>query len=234
MESGDGIVVGERLVTWRRGWPSERAREVATDPAVYAVDDDAELLASIGVQVQAAGWAFHGYGSAESFLADYEPGKPGCLLLDIRLPGTSGLELQSKLVEMSYPIPIIAMSGYSDIDAAVRCLKAGALDYLQKPLHRDVLLRSIDVAIAQDRLRRKEHDARAVFEVRYDTLTPRETEVLDRILDGMSTKQIAELLSVSRRTVEKHRERIMRKMQAESASNLILMAVDAGVFNRRQ
>lgn len=203
-------------------------------PSVFAVDDDADFLGALGDQVGSAGWPFHGFATAESFLEGYQPEQTGCVLLDIRLPGASGIELQARMLELGYPIPVIGMSGLADVGAAVQILKAGAIDFLQKPLDHPALLNAIDHAVGQDRERRVQLKVRDSFSARHDLLTPRESEVLRLIFRGESTREIADGLHVSRRTVEKHRERIMRKMEADSASSLILMAVKAGVFSTRQ
>jgi FixJ family two-component response regulator len=195
------------------------------DPTVFVVDDDdavrrflSGLIASVGLNVET-------YASAQEFLDAYERGRAGCLVLDIRMPGMSGLELQKELVERNIQIPVIILTGHGDVQIAVQTMKAGAFDFIEKPFNNELLLDRIQKAMAQqvdvtaDRVKRDD------IADRISLLTPRERQIMDMIANGEMNKMIAHRLSISEKTVEIHRSRVMEKMQARSLADLVRMVV---------
>jgi len=188
---------------------------------VFIVDDDPAVRESMGLLMASAGLNACGYASARDFLTAYEPGTPGCLVLDLRMPGMSGVELQEELERRCATLPIIFLTAYADVPTAVGAVRAGAVDFLEKPVDGGRLLRRVRDALGIDsrtRARRSEaEDARE----RLERLTPRESEVLRLVVEGHSNKAIAKALGISRRTVETHRARIMRKTDAASLPDLI-------------
>lgn len=193
------------------------------EATVFVVDDDPAIRKSLRWLIESVGLNVQTYELASEFLDSYSPDRPGCLVLDVRIPGMSGLELQEKLRERGYDIPVIIVSGYGDVPMAVRAMKAGAVDFLEKPVSDQVLLDYIQKGIERDiknkaaRLQNKE-----LLE-RKSTLTRREHEVMDYVVSGFSSREIAEKLNVSFKTVEAHRAKIMKKMQAKSVPKLIQM-----------
>jgi two-component system, LuxR family, response regulator FixJ len=198
---------------------------MSDQPIVFVVDDDEAVRNAVQWMVKAQGLQSLGFESAESFLAAYRPESRGCLVLDVRMPGISGLELQDKLAELNIAIPVIIITGHADVPMAVHAMKHGALDFIQKPLSKQVLLDRIRHAIQLDAdTRRQAHETREIGG-RMADLTSREREVLDLILAGRLNKQIASALGLSSRTVEKHRAQLMAKMQANSTAELVLLAM---------
>lgn len=191
---------------------------------LYLVDDDPAVLRSLRALVLAHGLDPHPYESAEAFLNDYDPNKPGCLLLDIRMPGMTGLQLQELLIKQGSSMPVIILTGHGDVPAAVQAMKNGAIDFIEKPLDVEMLLGSIEEAIA--RLENNPQSQVPQEEVmrRIASLTGREREVLDHLVLGKTNKQIANDLGISQRTVEIHRARIQKKMKARSLADLIKLA----------
>ena len=201
-------------------------------PTVFIVDDDssvregvADLLRSVGLQVRA-------FASPQEFLDSKRPDAPGCLILDVRLPGPSGLELQGVLASSDIQLPIIFISGHGDIPMSVRAIKSGAIEFLTKPLHEQQLLDAVHAAIEQDRVRRQEAGALAELRLRFDTLTPREREILTLVVSGRPNKQIAAHLGLSEMTVKVHRSQVMHKMQAKSVIDLVRMTDKLGLSTR--
>jgi FixJ family two-component response regulator len=164
--------------------------------------------------------------SAQEFLDVYNPETPGCLVLDIRLPGMGGLELQTELAERHVHIPIIIVTGHAEVPIAVRAMKAGAVDFIEKPFSDQVLLDCIRRALQRDSESRGDQLRREAIAVRIRTLTPRETEVMEKVVEGNSNKMIAAQLGVSRKTVEAHRAGVMKKMEAQSVADLVRMVTE--------
>ncbi len=200
-----------------------------SDPIVFVVDDDASVRRSTERLVRSMGYAVQSFGSAPEFLAASRPRGPACLVLDVRLPGVNGLDLQHELTRAGVQIPIIFMTGHGNIPMTVRAMKAGAVEFLTKPAKARDLLAAIQAAIEHDgaaQAARREADE---LRQRYERLTPREREILARIVAGLLNKQIAFELATSERTVKFHRAHIMEKMQAESLAELVRMAEHLGV-----
>jgi FixJ family two-component response regulator len=194
------------------------------DPIVFVVDDDASvrdavqrLIASVGLRVQT-------FGSTSEFLNSKRPEAPACLVLDVRLPGTSGLELQRDLIQAKVQIPIIFITGHADVPMTVRAMKAGAVEFLTKPFRGQELLDAIQEAIAKDRVAWNDRAQMAELRARYDSLTAREKEVLQLVASGLLNKQIGAELGTSELTIKTHRGRVMDKMRAESLADLVKMS----------
>ncbi len=191
------------------------------ESTVFVVDDDADLRESLGWLFQSAGLRVKSYSTAQEFLTDYKPEEPGCLLLDVRMPGLSGLDLQEELRRRGVPPPIIMMTGHARVPMAVRALKGGAIDFIQKPFSDQSLLERIRQAIDLDRRTRQVRTEAAKFAALLTHLTPREREVMDLVIAGKPNKIIAADLGISPKTVEIHRGRVMEKMQVESVAELV-------------
>ena len=194
-------------------------------PTVFVVDDDPIVRAAVRVAAESVGLAVEAYGDARSFLAGLDPQRPGCLLLDVRLPGLSGLDVQAELARRGADGPIIFITGYADVRVAVQALRAGAFDFLEKPLTGSVLLERIQEAVAIDRHRRLLAAHLTALAARLDKLTPREREVLGLIAAGQASKAIAARLTLSRKTVETHRANLMLKTGAGSLAELIRLGL---------
>lgn len=192
---------------------------------VFIVDDDEAVRDSLSWLMQSVGLNTETFPSADSFLQGFGEDRPGCLLLDIRMPGMSGLELQNVLQERGFRLPLVVISGHADVPMAVRALKAGAFDFVEKPFNDQLLLDTVQRAIEQDREQRESHAQIDAWRARLDTLTPREREVLELVVVGASNKQISSELGVSLKTVEAHRARVMDKLEADSLSQLVRMTL---------
>lgn len=206
------------------------AQDSLSQPTVFIVDDDdgvrdalSELIESIGIRVNS-------YDNVRSFLDEYIPAKPGCLVLDVRLPGISGLELQEHFQRKNIQIPIIFVSGHSNVAIAVRSMKAGAIDFLEKPFDDQLLLDSIQKALEIDRVARNEEEHRSMIMNRIERLSPREEEVLHLLIQGKANKKIADIMQLSTKTIETHRAHIMRKLGVRSMAGLMWMAIKSGVY----
>ena len=195
-------------------------------PVVMIVDDDSGVRNAMRALLKSVGLDSNLFASAPEFLATYQPAQPGCLVLDIRMPGMSGLELQQQLNLSGAVIPVIFMSGHADIPMAVEAMQHGAFDFLQKPFRDQDLLDRIQRAIAKDGELRKSLGEHSRIKTHVDSLTPREREVLDLITQGKQNKAIGQDLGVSPRTVEIHRARVMEKMNAQSVAELVRMMLD--------
>ena len=201
-----------------------------TDAAasVFVVDDDASVRRSTERLLRSVGFSVHSFGSAQEFLTSPRPEGPACLLLDLRLPGLSGLDLQAELKRSGIDIPIIFITGHGDIPTTVEAMKAGAVEFLTKPFRKRDLLDAIRVAIERDCARTRERFEGEQLRRRYDQLTPREREVMALIVEGLLNKQIAGKLTTTERTIKFHRANIMGKLEAESLADLIRMAERLG------
>ena len=198
-----------------------------SEPTVFVVDDDQAMRTSLQWLIESTGMQVRTFASADSFLAAYYPGRAGCMLLDVRMPGMSGLELQSYMAREGYRLPVIIITGHGDVAMAVRAMKAGAVDFIEKPFHDEDLLRSIRNALELDQRQRVSRATRAEIAARLAELTPREHEVMAMVTEGKSNKEMAAALGVTSKTVEAHRARVMEKMRAESLAELVRMALIA-------
>ena len=198
-------------------------------PIVHVVDDEPAVGLSIQRLLRSVGLEGRTYTSAQEFLRSKLPDAPGCLILDIRLPGLSGLDLQQELAGSNAELSIIFITGHGDIPMSVRAMKAGALEFLTKPFREQDLLEAIDRAVCQSRILRQQNAALLVLQKRYALLTPREREVFPRVAGGLLNKQIAGQLGTSEKTIKVHRGQVMRKMKACSLANLIQMAAKLGI-----
>lgn len=193
-------------------------------PVIHVVDDDAEFQTAVACLLRAAGYEVRCYSGAGEFLVAAFDDRPGCVLLDVRMPGPSGLDLQDALARMPWHRPIVFMSGYSDIPTTVRAVQAGAVDFLVKPVPRDTLLGAIRKALARDAVERGVHEQLKAWRARLDTLSARELEVLERVVTGKLNKVIGAELGAAERTVKAHRARVMEKMGATSLAELVQIA----------
>jgi len=190
-------------------------------PLVYLVDDDEAIRDSLGLLFRSVGLDCEVYASALEFLEAYDPQRHSCLVADIRMPGLSGLELQQRLNEQSADVPVIFITGHGDVPMAVNAMKSGASDFIQKPFRDQDLIDRIHKALAQDRERRAWRAEERAIRERIALLTPREAEVMRRVVRGQANKVIAMDLGVSQRTVELHRARVMRKLKMRSLAELV-------------
>jgi FixJ family two-component response regulator len=190
-------------------------------PLVYLVDDDDAVRDSLGILFESIGLAHEAYPSALDFLQHYDAKRLACLVADIRMPGLSGLELQQRLKEQQAEIPIIFITGHGDVPMAVTAMKSGATDFIQKPFRDQDLIDRINKALERDRERRKSRAEQDEIRSRIALLTPREKEVMQRVVRGQANKVIAMDLGVSQRTVELHRARVMRKLKMRSLAELV-------------
>jgi FixJ family two-component response regulator len=193
--------------------------------AIFIVDDDTAVRKGLAFSLRAAGYAVEAFPSASAFLEDYDPGRGGCLLLDVQMPGMTGVELQEQLNVRGWRIPVIFITGHGTVSLAVAAIKAGAFDFVEKPLREESLLECIERALHWNDVAREERLERAQLQTRVELLTEREREVLDLVAAGEPNKIIARHLGISFRTVELHRAHISEKLQARSLSDLIRMAI---------
>jgi len=198
-------------------------------PVVFVIDDDASVRDAIEDLLRSVGLEAKVFGSTQEFLQGEHLDAPGCIVLDVRLPGPSGLEFQRTLMNASIQLPIIFISGHGDIPMSVRAMKSGAIEFLTKPLHEQELLDAIQAGIERDRARRQKAKVVAELQQRFDSLTSREREVLTLVITGCRNKQIAAQLELSEMTVKVHRSQITRKMRAKSLVDLVRMADKLGI-----
>ena len=194
-------------------------------PTVFIVDDDAAVRDSLSLLMRAADLLAEAFSGAREFLSQVTDDRPGCLVLDVRMPEVDGLQLQKQLAARGSRLPIIMLTGHGDVPMAVQALRAGALDFIPKPFDSKVLLARIQEAIDLDGRTRKKHLDRAAIEARFERLSPREREVLDRIVDGLPSKSIAAALGSSFNTVQNQRASILKKLEAESVADLVRMVM---------
>ena len=198
-------------------------------PIVFVVDDDPSIRRAIKRLIGSVGLQVELLGSAQEFLPGKRPDAPSCLVLDIRLPGISGLDFQHELAEANIHIPIIFITAHGDIPMTVRAMKAGAVEFLTKPFREQDLLDAIQLALERDRVRRQGDAEIAVLRERFESLTPREREVLPWVVSGLLSKQIADAIGTSEASVKVHRSQLMRKMAADSVADLVRMAEKMGI-----
>jgi FixJ family two-component response regulator len=202
---------------------------------VFVVDDDESVRESLGGLIRSAGLRVETFASAQQFLAGPRSntvgnvGAPSCLVLDVHLPGLSGLDLQKRMAEVNIEIPIIFITGRGDIPTTVRAMKAGAIEFLTKPFRDHDLLDAIGQAIEQDKAARRQQAEMAELRGRYESLTPREREVMGLVVSGLLNKQAAAELGINEGTVKVHRGQVMQKMQAESLADLVRMSEKLGI-----
>jgi len=196
--------------------------EIANSPStIYVVDDDDGMRRALNTLLSTIGYNIAVFADPSEFLAQFDPGAPGCLVLDIRMPGMSGLELQQRLNRMGSMLPVIFITGHGDVPMAVQAMKEGALEFIQKPFRDQDLLDRINHALQQDAENRSTVARRAEVLRRLETLTPRERQVMDLVVEGAANKVIAIDLGLSERTVEIHRAKVMEKMGARSVAHLV-------------
>jgi FixJ family two-component response regulator len=203
-----------------------------TQPIVFVVDDDASVREALARLVRSADLRVEAFASAEEFLKRPREDAPSCLILDLRLPELSGLDLQQRMAEANHEIPIVFITGHGDIPTTVRAMKAGAVEFLTKPLAEGDVLDSIRHAIERDRAARGQQAETAEWRARRASLTPREEEVMQWVVAGLLNKQIAGELGISEETVKVHRGQVMRKMRADSVAALVRMCEKLGVPRR--
>jgi FixJ family two-component response regulator len=194
------------------------------DSVVFVVDDDASVREAIGSLIRSVGLRVETFETAQELLQNKRLNVPGCVVLDVRLPGLSGLELQRELTARDITLPIIFITGHGDVPMSVRAMKAGALDFLTKPFSDQDLLDVIQQALGHDRVKREQRADAARLRRCFDSLTPREREVMNLVVTGLLNKQIAGELGISEVTVKLHRGQVMKKMDAKSLADLVRMA----------
>jgi RNA polymerase sigma factor (sigma-70 family) len=192
-------------------------------PVVFVVDDDASVRSSLKFLLSTVGLQVESFDSADTFLRKKRAGVPSCLVLDVRLPGLSGIDIQRELAARNIRIPIIFLTGHGDISMSVRAMKAGAVEFLTKPFRDQDLLDAVRIALERDRARREQEKEAADLQLRFDSLTPREQQVISMLVSGMLNKQIAGQLGTAESTVKVQRSRAMDKMHAESLVDLVRM-----------
>ncbi len=194
------------------------------EPKVFVVDDDDALCDALQEFLEAQGFPVEAYNSAEAFLAAGGPGRPGCLVLDVRMRGMNGLDLHSRLAAEGFALPVIIITGHGDVPMAIRAVRNGAVDFLEKPVPDQLLLERIRHALTLDAQRRHAAEERNAAAARRGALTPRERQVMDQVLAGGANKQIAVALGISVKTVEAHRKRVMEKMGVHNVVELMRVA----------
>jgi len=193
---------------------------MSTAPLIHVVDDDTSMRSALLRLLVEVGFEAYGYSSTGEFLLQPLPDRPGCLILDLRLPGPSGLELQAALQRQGIHLPVVFLTGHGNVESSVRAMKAGAVDFLTKPVKREVLLDAIQRALARYSAERTARDEGGRVQTRFASLTQRQREVFDLIVAGKLNKQIADELGIAERTVKREREQVMAKLDANSAADL--------------
>ena len=206
-------------------------RDATTEiqPSIVVIDDDASVRRALDNLFKSVGFAVELFASPQEFLQSERPDRPGCIVLDVRFPGRSGLDMQRDLTQANAQLPIIFITGYGDIPMSVRAMKAGAVEFLTKPFRDQDLLDAVGAALEKDRMRRAGDLRLAELQSRFDTLTARERQVMSLVVAGRLNKQIAGELGVSEMTVKMHRRQVMRKMQAGGVAQLVRLADQIGI-----
>jgi len=205
-----------------------------SNAVIAVVDDDASVRQGLERLIRSAGFQAETFASAQEFLARRWADPPSCLVLDLQLPGLSGLDLQKRMAEAGLETPIVFLTGHGNIPASVQAIKAGAVEFLTKPFDEQDLLRAIQEAIERDRRTRKRHADMRDLRGRYKSLTPREQEIILQVVSGLLNKQIAADLKITEDTVKFHRGHIMRKMRADSLADLVRMAESLGIRSNQR
>ena len=213
---------------------SHRIAASSDGSVVFVIDDDSSVRETLGSLIRSIGLQVKLFGSAREFMQSKLPVVPSCLVLDVRLPGTSGLDLQVELSKAGIRIPIVFITGHGDIPMSVRAMKTGAIDFLTKPFHDQDLLDAVQVAIDRDRKRREDEQVGACLRAHFATLTPRERDVMILVADGLMNKQIAGAIGISEVTVKIHRGHVMKKMGAKSLADLVRMADLLGLHPKKE
>jgi two-component system, LuxR family, response regulator FixJ len=199
----------------------EGRKTMGTTPTVFVVDDEPIIRSSLQRLIESVSLKVETFAAANEFLEAYEVGAPGCVVLDVRMPGISGLDLQERMAERGIDIPIIFITAYGDVPMAVRALKAGAVDFLQKPFNNQTLLDCVQEAIEQDAQARHNRVRQEELATLFAELTPREREVMDLVVSGKPNREIAEQLGLSAKTIEVHRAHVMHKLRVDSLAELV-------------
>ncbi len=201
---------------------------------IAIVDDDRSVREGLSSLIRSAGLEVETFASAQEFLSRSSADAPSCLVLDLQMPGLSGLDLQKRMAKAGMDIPIVFLTGHGNIPASVQAMKAGAVEFLTKPFDDQELLRAIEEAVERDRRIRQQHADMRELEDRYDSLTAREQEVMQQVISGLLNKQIAAELNITEFTVKIHRGHVMRKMQADSLADLVRMAENLGIPSQKR
>ncbi len=206
----------------------------ASDALIAIVDDDPSVREGLSSLIRSAGLQVETFASAQEFLSRRGAGAPSCLVLDLQMPGLSGLDLQKRMAEAGVEIPIVFLTGHGNIPASVQAMKAGAVEFLTKPFDDQELLRAIQEAVERDRRSRQQHAEMRELRNRYESLTAREQEVMQQVISGLLNKQIAAELNITEFTVKIHRGHVMHKMCADSLADLVRMAESLGIRSHKQ